>query len=126
MSSSSRNRQSGIVARRVRGTDAQHGECREDIGDGEQQIQVCRCPAPIEERSGYCRREIPLHTDPDKIPPQSNQMRAADFVKAVPASTFYAGTNPPTGSGNEGCAQPWPGLAALVAPYCYFISLGIS
>src|SRR3984893_2592920 len=42
------------------------------------------------------RKEIPLRTDPDKMPPQSNHMRAAVFVKAVPASTFYARTNPPT------------------------------
>jgi hypothetical protein len=41
------------------------------------------------------RKVIPLRTDPDKMPLQSNPMRAAAFVKAIPASTFYAGTNPP-------------------------------
>ena len=45
------------------------------------------------------RKAIPLRTDPDKMPTQSNQMRAAAFVKAVPASTFYAGTNPPASGG---------------------------
>jgi histidine ammonia-lyase len=41
------------------------------------------------------RQAIPLRTDPDKPPPQSSRMRAAAFVKAVPAATFYAGTHPP-------------------------------
>jgi hypothetical protein len=45
------------------------------------------------------RKVIPLRTDPDKLPPLSNPMRAAAFVKAVPASMFYAGTNPPASSG---------------------------
>jgi histidine ammonia-lyase len=45
------------------------------------------------------RKVIPLRTDPDKLPPQSNPMQAAAFVKAVPASTFYAGTNPPASGG---------------------------
>jgi histidine ammonia-lyase len=45
------------------------------------------------------RKVIPLRTDPDKMPSQSDPIRAAAFVKAVPASTFYAGTNPPASGG---------------------------
>jgi len=41
------------------------------------------------------RKAIPLRTDPGTMPTQSNQMLAAAFVKAVRASTFYAGTIPP-------------------------------
>jgi histidine ammonia-lyase len=41
------------------------------------------------------RKVIPLRTGPDKMSSQSDPIRAAAFVKAVPASTFYAGTNPP-------------------------------
>ena len=41
------------------------------------------------------RKAVPLRTDPSKMPIQSNQMLAAAFVKAVPASTFYAGSKPP-------------------------------
>ena len=45
------------------------------------------------------RKVIPLRTDPDKMPSQSDPIRAAAFVKAVPASTFYAGTSPPASGG---------------------------
>jgi histidine ammonia-lyase len=45
------------------------------------------------------RKVIPLHGDPAKTATQSNQMIAAAFVKAVRASTFYAGTHPPANSG---------------------------
>jgi histidine ammonia-lyase len=45
------------------------------------------------------RKVIPLRTDPDKMPSQSDPIRAAAFVKAVPASTFYVGTNPPASGG---------------------------
>jgi histidine ammonia-lyase len=45
------------------------------------------------------RKVISLRTDPDKTPSQSDPIRAAAFVKAVPASTFYAGTNPPASGG---------------------------
>jgi histidine ammonia-lyase len=41
------------------------------------------------------RKVIPLRTGPDKMLSQSDPIRVAAFVKAVPASTFYAGTNPP-------------------------------
>jgi histidine ammonia-lyase len=41
------------------------------------------------------RKAIPLRTDAGKMPTQSNQMLAAAFVKAVRASTFYAGAKPP-------------------------------
>jgi histidine ammonia-lyase len=55
-------------------------------------------PAPTAAWSAV-RKVISLRTDPDKMPSQSDPIRAAAFVKAVPASTFYAGTNPPASGG---------------------------
>ncbi|HMA00647.1 MAG TPA: aromatic amino acid lyase [Steroidobacteraceae bacterium] len=45
------------------------------------------------------RKAIPLRTNTDQMPTESNQMRAAAFVKAVPASTFYAARHPPANGG---------------------------
>jgi len=41
------------------------------------------------------RKVVPLRAEVEQVPTQSSQMRAAAFIRAVPAATFYSGTNPP-------------------------------